>query len=247
MEETRQLMESPPTLHLIPNTLGSRSPHLDLSASAVNAVEQCNRFIVESQASWGRLMNDINPDRSIREMEYFLLNEHTDEQDLLDLMRWFRGSTDIGLVSDAGCPGVADPGAQAVRMAHTAGWIVKPHIGPSSILLALMASGMNGQAFAFKGYLPRAGQHRDQRWKEMREGLQRRRETQIFMEPPYRNDAAFMECLERLSPDQLLCVAVDLTLPGEWIKSLAIEDWKEEIQRNGLPALNKRPCLFLIG
>lgn len=236
-----------PTLHLIPNTLGSRSPHLHLPASAIEALESCDRFIVESQPSWGRLMHDIDPDRSIRELEYFLLNEHTDEQDLLDLSRWFRGSTDIGLLSDAGCPGVADPGAQAVRLAHAMGWRVQPHIGPSSILLALMASGMNGQAFAFKGYLPRAGNHRDQRWREMREGLQRRRETQIFMEPPYRNLATFKECLDRLPTDQLLCVAVDLTLETEWVRSLAIEDWREEIKRSGMPSLDKRPCLFLIG
>ena len=246
METTKRLI-MPPTLHLIPNTLGSRTPHLDLPASALEALHACNRFIVESQGSWGRLMNDVGGERSIRELEHFLLNEHTDEQDLLELTRWFRGTEDIGLVSDAGCPGVADPGAQAVRIAHACGWRVRPHIGPSSILLALMASGMNGQAFAFKGYLPREGKHRDQRWKEMREGLQRRRETQIFMEPPYRNDATFRECLDRLPPDQLLCVAVELTLETEWIRSMAIEDWREEVKRNGAPSLNKRPCLFLIG
>lgn len=234
------------TLHLIPNTLGSRSPLLELSAGALDALRTCPRFVVESQAAWGRLMRDACPDRPLLGVETFLLNEHTDAQDWVDLAGWLRNADDIGCVTDAGCPGVADPGAPLVRMAHHAGWRVVPHIGPSSILLALMASGMNGQAFAFKGYLPRESKHRDTRWREMREGLQRRKETQIFMEPPYRNDTTFKECLERLDGDQQLAVAVDLTLPSEWIRSHAVSEWRGEAGRD-MPSLNKRPCLFLIG
>jgi len=105
---------------------------------------------------------------------------------------------------------------------------------------------MNGQAFAFKGYLPRENKHRETRWREMREGLQRRRETQIFMEPPYRNDAAFRECLERLDGEVQLAVAVDLTLETEWIRSHPVAAWKAGVEKD-VPVLNKRPCLFLVG
>lgn len=234
------------TLHLIPNTLGSRTPLLELSAGALEALRSCPRFVVESVPAWGRLMRDACPEVLHHQRETFLLNEHTDARDLLDLSRWLQQTDDIGCVTDAGCPGVADPGAQLVRMAHHAGWRVIPHIGPSSILLAMMASGMNGQSFAFKGYLPRDPKHRDVRWREMREGLQRRRETQIFMEPPYRNDSAFRECLERLDGEVQLAVAVDLTLETEWIRSHPVAAWKAGVEKE-MPILNKRPCLFLLG
>lgn len=232
-----------PTLHLIPNTLGSRNPMECIPASALNALKACPRMIVESERFARRLLKDAFPDLNPQEKESFLLNEHTDPQDLIDLIQWFKSDSDIALISDAGAPGVADPGAAAVRMAHNSGWTVRPHVGPSSILLALMASGMNGQQFAFKGYLPRDRGIRDRIWKEMREGMQRRKETQIFMEPPYRNQQAFQECLERIGPDQQLCVAVDLTLESEWIRSQAISDWK----KGPKPDLDKRPCLFILG
>ncbi len=231
------------TLHLIPNTLGCRLPHEVLSQRAIDSLQQCDRLIVESDRSARRLLKDAFPDENPNLKPSFLLNEHTQPEDLVDLLQWFKSDQDIALLSDAGAPGVADPGAAAVRMAHNAGWRVVPHVGPSSILLALMASGMNGQHFAFKGYLPRDVQRRDKIWKEMNDGLQRRKETQIFMEPPYRNDATFAECLKRLNSDQQLCVAVDITLEEEWIQSKTIEEWRKETK----PELNKRPCLFLIG
>ena len=230
------------TLHLVPNTLGSRIPELHLPASSMDALRKSTRIIAESEGAARRLLKDAFPEENPRDKEIFLLNEHSDAQDLVELIQWFRHDDDIALVSDCGCPGVADPGAPAVRIAYNANWTVRPHIGPSSILLALMASGMNGQQFAFKGYLPRDSKRRDHLWKEMREGLQRRKETQIFMEPPYRNLPTFKECLERLSADQQLCVAVDLTLETEWVCSLSIEEWKKAT----IPDLQKRPCLFLI-
>jgi 16S rRNA (cytidine1402-2'-O)-methyltransferase len=231
------------TLHLIPNTLGCRSPHEVLSPRAISSLGDCERLIVESDRHARRLLKDSFPEANPNVKPSFLLNEHTDAEDLVALLQWFKSDGDIALLSDAGAPGVADPGAAAVRMAHNAGWKVVPHVGPSSILLALMASGMNGQNFAFKGYLPRDNQRRDKIWKEMNEGLQRRKETQIFMEPPYRNDTTFAECLKRLSSDQQLCIAVDITLDSEWIQSKTIEDWRKE----PMPELNKRPCLFLLG
>lgn len=232
-----------PTLHLIPNTLGSRTPLLHLPKSALEALGQCNRMIVESDRFARRLLKDALPSENPQLKASFLLNEHTTPEDLVDLLQWFKGDEDIALISDAGAPAVADPGAAAVRMAHNAGWQVQPHIGPSSILLALMASGMNGQQFAFKGYLPRDPKTRDRIWREMKEGLQRRKETQVFMEPPYRNDQAFKECLKQFPSDQQLCVAVDITLETEWIVSLPVSAWKNRTT----PALDKRPCLFLIG
>ena len=231
------------TLHLIPNTLGSRTPEWHLPASSIEALRHSTRIIAESEGAARRLLKDAFPQDDPRDKNIFLLNEHSDPQDLVELIQWFRLDDDIALLSDSGCPGVADPGAPAVRIAHNAGWRVIPHIGPSSILLALMASGMNGQQFAFKGYLPRDLKRRDHLWKEMREGLQRRKETQIFMEPPYRNQTTFKECLDRLSIDQQLCVAVDLTLETEWVRSMSVEDWKKTTE----PDLQKRPCLFLLG
>lgn len=231
------------TLHLIPNTLGSRTPGLHLSGEALEALRTCSRFIVESDNAARRLLKDALPDMNPNARPTFLLNEHTDAQDLVDLLAWFRQTEDIGVITDAGAPGVADPGAQAVRIAHGAGWQVKPHIGPSSILLALMASGFNGQSFAFKGYLPREKQKRERMFREMREGLQRKKETAIFMEPPYRNDAAFGEVLQSMPPDTSLCVAVDLTLASEWIRSMTIAEWRTAER----PQLHKRPCLFLLG
>ncbi len=231
------------TLHLIPNTLNSRTPLEHLPVSALNALKSCNRIIVESDRFARRLIKDSFPNSNPEKKESFLLNEHTTPEDLVDLLQWFKNDEDIAVISDAGAPAVADPGAAAVRIAHNAGWRVQPHIGPSSILLALMASGMNGQQFSFKGYLPRDRKIRERIWKEMKEGLSRRKETQVFMEPPYRNDRAFKECLNNLPADQQLCVAVDITLETEWIRSFAISDWKHQ----SVPDLDKRPCLFLIG
>ena len=154
----------------------------------MQALRSCDRMIVESDRFARRLLKDAFPEENPQRKLSFPLNEHSTPEDLVDLLQWFKTDEDIALISDAGAPAVADPGAAAVRMAHNAGWRVQPHIGPSSILLALMASGMNGQQFAFKGYLPRDQQRRERIWKEMKEGLSRRKETQIFMEPPYRND-----------------------------------------------------------
>lgn len=232
-----------PTLHLIPNTLGSREPHLTLSATALDALRTCERFIVESENAARRLLKDAVPDLPPNAKPMFLLNEHTEPQDLVDLIGWFRSDKDIGLISDAGCPGVADPGAQAVRIAHGANWRVQPHVGPSSILLALMASGLNGQSFAFKGYLPRDNSRRERIFREFKDGLQKRKETAIFMEPPYRNDPTFKELIDKFPEDLTLCVAADLTLESEWIRSMSIRDWRRE----KLPSLHKRPCLFLLG
>lgn len=200
-------------------------------------------MIVESDRFARRLLKDAIPEENPQRKASFPLNEHTTPEDLVDLLQWFKGDEDIALISDAGAPAVADPGAAAVRMAHNAGWRVQPHIGPSSILLALMASGMNGQQFAFKGYFPRDPKTRDRIWREMKEGLQRRKETQVFMEPPYRNDQAFKECLKNLPNDQQLCIATDITLDTEWIVSLSVSEWKNR----PAPTLDKRPCLFLIG
>ena len=232
-----------PTLHLIPNTLGSREPHLTLSATALDALRTCERFIVESENAARRLLKDAVPDLPPNAKPMFLLNEHTEPQDLVDLIAWFRSDKDIGLISDAGCPGVADPGAQAVRIAHGANWRVQPHVGPSSILLALMASGLNGQSFAFKGYLPRDNSRRERIFREFKDGLQKRKETAIFMEPPYRNETAFQDILGHFPKETMFCVAVNLTLAEEWVETHSVEEWSQM----DAPQLHKKPCLFLIG
>jgi len=231
------------TLHVLPNGLGTKDLRPWLAPEAADAALTCGRFIAESQSAVNRLLSGLGALREGPRPEVFLLNEHTDARDLVDLTRWFRSEGDIGLVSDAGCPGVADPGAAAVRMAHHAGWAVVPHVGPSSILLALMGSGLHGQSFAFKGYLPRDTSRRDKIWREILEGLNRRKETQLFMEPPYRNVQAFSECLERLPGDIGLCVAADLTLPEALLVTHTVEEWRSL----PIPPLHKRPCIFVVG
>lgn len=231
------------TLHLLPNGLGPKDLTPWLAPESVEAVRCCRRFIAESQSAVNRLLSGIGSLRDAPRPDVFLLNEHSDARDLVELTRWFRDPSDIGVVSDAGCPAVADPGAAAVRMAHHAGWTVVPHVGPSSIVLALMGSGLNGQSFAFKGYLPRDTSRREKVWREMLEGLNRRKETQLFMEPPYRNAQGFSECLQRLPGDIGLCVAVDLTMPEAVLITRTVDEWRE----TAMPALQKRPCLFVIG
>lgn len=232
-----------PCLYLIPCTLGDSAPLEVLPLRVRKTIEPLTHFIVENERAARRFIKRIAPQKPQDQLRLYPLNKFTDPLELQHYLDPMEQGHSMGLLSDAGCPGVADPGAIIVKRAHKKNYRVHPLVGPSSLLLALMASGMNGQQFAFKGYLPRDQQRRERIWKEMKEGLSRRKETQIFMEPPYRNDQAFKECLNNLPGDQQLCVAVDLTLKTEWIGSFAVSDWK----RQSAPDLDKRPCLFLIG
>ena len=175
----------------------------------------------------------------MKDISITTLDEHTKE--IHALLQPLRGGKPLGLLSEAGCPAIADPGAALVELAHREGFRVVPLVGPSSLMLALMASGLEGQRFAFCGYLPREKAERDKRIRELEKRSRAERETEIFIETPYRNDVLLTSLMECCAPGTRVCVAADLTLPGESIKTQAIAQW-----RRNIPALGKRPAVFLL-
>lgn len=171
-----------------------------------------------------------------------VLDKHNEQQDTEPLLAPLREGYPIGLLSDAGCPGVADPGARVVSAAHRAGIEVIPMIGPSSLLLALMASGLEGQRFCFHGYLPIDKGERAKKIIRLEESAVSRKETQLFIETPYRNNGLITDLLQQLRGDTRLCIAADLTLPTQFIRTKKIKEWKKQV-----PDLHKRPAVFLLG
>src|SRR5205814_2008583 len=216
------------TLYAIPTPLGG-SPTDALSEFSIRKVRGLLDFVVENAKSARAFLAAL--DMPVRELNIEVIGE--------DASSHLRGR-DLGLLSEAGCPAIADPGAKLVEAAHAAGYRVVPLVGPSAIVLALMASGLEGQRFAFCGYLPREPADRKKRIKELENRSRRESETEIFIETPYRNDALLAGLLETCSPDTRLCVAADLTLPGETIKSQDVAAW-----RRSRIALSKRPAVFL--
>ena len=176
-------------------------------------------------------------------MTFFELNKRTDPADWKSfLLPALEENKSIGLISEAGCPGVADPGAEIALLAHELGIRVNPMIGPSSILLALIASGMNGQQFAFHGYLPIKTNERKKKLQQLEQFSRRNNQTQIFIETPYRNDAFVTDALQALQPNTLFGIAADITLPTEYIETHRVQQWKVQ----DIPTLHKRPTIFLL-
>lgn len=199
-------------------------------------------FIVENVRTARRFLKRCDPGAPIGEMTFFELNRHTPEQEISGVLEPLRRGEPMGLMSEAGCPGVADPGAQAVAIAQREGLKVVPLVGPSSILLSLMASGFNGQSFAFHGYLPIEAKERDRKLRELEEQSRREDRTQIFIETPYRNNRLLESMVKILKPSTKICVAADLTDPEkEWVKTAPVAQW----QKNKTD-LDKRPAIFLI-
>jgi 16S rRNA (cytidine1402-2'-O)-methyltransferase len=194
-------------------------------------------FVVESPKSARRFLQAIGHPLPLRQIEMHVLDEHT--RDIEPLLQLLASGVDCGLMSEAGCPAVADPGAALVRRAHAAGVAVVPLVGPSSVLLALMASGLDGQRFAFHGYLPADQAGRARRLKEIE--AQAASATQIFIETPYRNTALLRSILDECRGDTLLCIAADLTLPTATVATRAIAEWKKKP-----PDLDRRPAVFLL-
>jgi 16S rRNA (cytidine1402-2'-O)-methyltransferase len=176
------------------------------------------------------------------ELHFVLLNQHTSLEDKQTLLNDALQGHDMGLISDAGLPCVADPGAEAVALAHQLGIEVVPLHGPSSLLLALMASGFNGQSFAFVGYLPIEKAERVKRIKELEKEVLTKKQTQLFIETPYRNNSLLEDLLKNLQPDTQLCVAANLTQPNQFIRSTTVQNWK-----TNLPDLHKQPAVFVLG
>ena len=230
------------TLYLIPVTLGEDNITQVLPPDVVNITQRLDNFVVESEKSARHFLSTIKTIRPVRELNLNLLNEHTEQKDVNALLAPLLAGKDVGLMSDAGCPGVADPGAKLVELAHQKGIRVIPFVGPSSILLSLMASGFNGQQFTFLGYLPVDKTQRNQKLKEIEKRSLTNKETQIFIETPYRNQHMLDAIMSVCQPNTKLCIACDISLTTELISSKTIASWR----KSPLPDLHKRPAIFLL-
>jgi 16S rRNA (cytidine1402-2'-O)-methyltransferase len=208
----------------------------------LNVARKLETFVVESEKSARHFLSNIKTLKPVRELNLHLLNEHTDMKILPDLLAPLLAGQNVGLMSDAGCPAVADPGAQLVQLAHKKGIRVVPLVGPSSILLSLMASGLNGQQFAFLGYLPVEKSQRNQKLKEIEKRSASHKETQLFIETPYRNQAMLDAILQTCHAQTQLCIACDVSLDSEMIVTKSIASWKTSAPID----IHKRPCLFLM-
>ena len=230
------------TLYLIPVTLGDDNIAQVLPANVIAAAQKLETFVVESEKSARHFLSTIKTAKPVRELTLNLLNEHTDDKSIPDLLKPLLAGQDVGLMSDAGCPAIADPGAKLVALAHQKGIRVVPLVGPSSILLSLMASGLNGQSFAFLGYLPVDKAQRIARLKEIEKRAQTHNETQIFIETPYRNQHMLEAILSNCNANTRFCIASQVSLPDEFIVTKTISGWKQ----SALPDLNKKPTVFLL-
>ena len=230
------------TLYLIPVPLGAISPESSLPANVVERVRPLSHFVVENAKSARAFLKAVGTDLPLQALQLEELNEHTRPEALDRLLFPLRAGQDVGLLSEAGCPAVADPGADLVALAQRENIRVVPLIGPSSLLLALMASGLNGQRFAFQGYLPAREAERAKMLHELESESRKRRQTQIFIETPYRNRQLFDSILQICQPGTRLTVATDLSLPGESVLTRTILQWKKQTP----PEIERRPTVFLL-
>ncbi|MDR1889310.1 MAG: SAM-dependent methyltransferase [Zoogloeaceae bacterium] len=239
-------MTAPGTLYLIPVPLGAASGAATLAAAlpapALATARRLRHFVVEHARSARAYLKHMELPIPLQELELAELNEHTPSAALESLLQPLLQGRDLGLMSEAGCPAVADPGAALVALAQARGIRVAPLIGPSSLLLALMASGLEGQRFAFHGYLPAKAEERARAIRELEKESRARRQTQIFIETPYRNAALYAALLQHARPETRLCLASDLTLASEFIRTRNIRDWRKAPP----PELERRPTVFLL-
>jgi 16S rRNA (cytidine1402-2'-O)-methyltransferase len=225
-------------LYAIPTPLGA-SPAESLPAPALERIRELKHFVAENAKSARAFLSAAGT--KPRDVSITELSEHTASAEVPALLQPLREGRPLGLLSEAGCPAIADPGALLVEAAHREGFRVVPLVGPSSIVLALMASGLEGQRFAFCGYLPRDAAERTKRLRELEARSRKEAETEIFIETPYRNDAMLASLLESCAPSTRLCVAADLTLASESVTTKSIADW-----RRAPPSIGKRPAVFLL-
>lgn len=228
-------------LYLIPSPLGDNDPSEVIPQPVLESLKRFRTFVVEEVRTARRYLSKAGLKGHIGELQFHELNEHTDAATVEGYLRLFDGGNDVALISEAGLPAVADPGAQLVALAHRHGIEVVPAVGPSSLMLALMASGLNGQSFAFCGYIPAKTDERRSRLKTLEKVSAQLRQTQILIETPYRNDSLFAAILSVCSPSVKVCVAANITMPDACIRTMKVSEWKKE----GL-VIGKRPCVFLI-
>jgi 16S rRNA (cytidine1402-2'-O)-methyltransferase len=228
-------------LFLIPTTLGDNEPLEVLPLSVKKVIEQIDYFIVENEKTARRFIKKISPRKSQSELKIFKIDKYANQLEVKSYLDVCDNGISVGVMSEAGVPGVADPGAEVVKLAHEKNIKVVPLVGPSSILLALMASGLNGQNFAFNGYLPIETSERKRAIKYLEKLSKEKNQSQIFIETPYRNEKLFSDLKSTLTPKTKLCIACDITLISEYIKTKDIQDWKRE-----QPDLHKKPAIFII-
>jgi 16S rRNA (cytidine1402-2'-O)-methyltransferase len=234
-------MDHTGSLYLIPTTLGDNEPLEVLPLSVKKVVENIDHFIVENEKSARRFIKKITPRKSQPGLKIYLLDKFTTELETKKYLDACLKGISVGLLSEAGVPAIADPGAAIVMQAHEKNIRVIPLVGPSSITMAMMSSGLNGQNFAFNGYLPIEKDKRKTAIKELEKLSKLRKQSQIFIETPYRNESMFTDLKRTLTPSTFLCIATDISLKTEMIKTLTVKEWKS---RN--PDLKKRPTIFII-
>jgi 16S rRNA (cytidine1402-2'-O)-methyltransferase len=228
-------------LYLIPTTLGDGNTDDVIPPLVARVVEQTLHFIVENEKTARKFIKQISPEKVQSSLKIEVLNKHTQDAEHSRMIQPCIEGQNIGLMSEAGCPGIADPGASIVKLAHEKGIRVIPLTGPSSILLAMMASGMNGQNFAFNGYLPIEKSEKKAALKNLEKISLDKNQSQIFIETPYRNNKLLEDLLQTLQPSTRLCIAADITLETEFIKTMTVSTW-----RKNLPDLHNRPAIFII-
>lgn len=235
------MSDSKGKLYLIPSPLGENEPSEVIPMPVLDSLKSFRTFVVEEIRTARRYLSKAGLKGRIGELQFFELNEHTEPAVIEGYLSLFDDGNDVALISEAGLPAVADPGAQLVALAHTHEIEVIPAVGPSSLMLALMASGLNGQSFAFCGYIPAKTDERRSKLKTLEKVSAQLKQTQILIETPYRNDSLFADILSVCGASTRVCVAANITMPDAYIKTKKVSEWKKE----GL-TIGKRPCVFLI-
>ncbi|MGM9790522.1 MAG: SAM-dependent methyltransferase [Candidatus Cryptobacteroides sp.] len=228
-------------LFLIPSPLGENDPAEVIPAGVLSMLPSITTYVVEAVRTARRYLSAAGLKGHVQDLEFHELNEHTTPAEVEALMKLFDDGRDVGLITEAGLPAVADPGAQLVRLCHRHGVEVVPMSGPSSLMLALMASGLNGQSFAFLGYLPAKTEERRQALRSIEKHSSTARQTKIFIETPYRNDSLLADILSVCKADTEVCIAANITMPDAFIRTKTAGEWKKSV-----PTIGKRPCVFLI-
>ena len=233
-------MTSKGKLYLIPTPLGDNPVEEVIPKHVLETACSLRRFVVEQTRTARRFLSRYGLKGHVDELEFHELNEHSTDDEVRSLMSLFDGS-DVGLLSEAGLPAVADPGARLVELCHIQGVEVVPLVGPSSLMMALMASGLNGQCFEFCGYIPAKADSRKAALRSLEKESRAASRSEIIIETPYRNDALFADMLQTLSPDTRICVAADISLPTQYIRTARVAQW-----RKTPITIGKRPCVFII-
>ena len=230
-----------PSLYLIPVTLGDTSIERVLPAHNKEIILSTKHFVVENIRSARRFLKLVDKTIDIENLKFYELNKHTAPDQIGNYLYPLTQGENVGIISEAGCPAIADPGSDVVAIAQKKGYSVVPLVGPSSILLSLMASGFNGQSFAFHGYLPIDPKERKIKIGQMEQNILKENQTQLFIETPYRNDKLAEDLINQCHSSLKLCIAMNLTCDDEFVKTLPVKSWK-----NNLPDLHKKPCIFLL-